>query len=377
MIKIGFTGDFCPWERMESLYHNEKWKESLIEIKPYFDKNDLNVIDLECPLTRHNEGITKTGPLIKSAPETVSILKWLNCKLVATANNHFKDYGNEGMQETFEVLSNNSIEWVGSGRNLSEAARTKIIQINEFNIAIINMAENEWSTTTGDQYGCHSLDAIDASKHINNAMIDADYVIMVIHGGHEHYNLPSPRMKKLYRFFVDMGADAVIGHHTHIFSGYEIYEGKPIFYSLGNFCFDWKGFQNSPWNTGLILRLILKGNSSIDFEYQFIEQNNSAPGVRPIEGNREEKLQHEIENLNRIIQHDDQLKNRFNEHVSKLKKTTMARLQPYKNRILTGLYTRGLFPDLLAEKKKLLLTNLIRCESHREVLLEILKDLNK
>jgi poly-gamma-glutamate capsule biosynthesis protein CapA/YwtB (metallophosphatase superfamily) len=53
----------------------------------------------------------------------------------------------------------------------------------------------------------------------------------------------------------DAGANAVIGHHTHIISGHEVYKEAPIFYSLGNFCFDWEGLRNLPWNKGMIVRL--------------------------------------------------------------------------------------------------------------------------
>ena len=90
---------------------------------------------------------------------------------------------------------------------------------------------------------------------IEEAKKKADFVVVIAHGGHEHYNLPSPRMKKWYRFFVDAGAHAVVGHHTHIISGYEVYKDAPIFYSLGNFCFDWEGLRNMEWNNGMLVEV--------------------------------------------------------------------------------------------------------------------------
>src|SRR4051812_2830230 len=109
MIKIGFTGDFCPWLRIEEEFTQgaaeNNWQPLFSGVKPFFDENDLNVIDLECPLTTSTEGISKTGPHIKSHPATANILNHLNCKLVATANNHFKDYGWKGMQETYQTLA--------------------------------------------------------------------------------------------------------------------------------------------------------------------------------------------------------------------------------------------------------------------------------
>uniref|UniRef100_UPI00404B92E6 CapA family protein n=1 Tax=Flavobacterium sp. TaxID=239 RepID=UPI00404B92E6 len=205
-------------------------------VTPFFMSNDLNVLDLECPMTISKSKIIKTGPHIKSDPNTVVILNHLNCKLVATANNHFKDYGWEGMKETYDSLRNHNINWVGSGENFEEASKVFYWEKNDIKFAFINIAENEWTTTTDENPGCNPLDLVNVFNAIQEAKNKVDFVIVIVHGGHEHYELPSPRMKKWYRFFVDSGASAVIGHHTHIISGFEIYKEAPIFYSLGNFC---------------------------------------------------------------------------------------------------------------------------------------------
>ena len=120
MIKIGFTGDFCPWRRVEDAYLSNNWKPLFETVQPFFAQNHLNILDLECPLTTGKNQIRKTGPHIKALPDTVEILEYLNCKVVATANNHFKDYGAEGMQETFTALQKNNIEWLGSGNSFEK-----------------------------------------------------------------------------------------------------------------------------------------------------------------------------------------------------------------------------------------------------------------
>ena len=68
------------------------------------------------------------------------------------------------------------------------------------------------------------MDIIDNAKEIKNAKEKADYVFVIVHGGHEHYSLPSPKMQKQYRFYVEQGADIVIGHHTHCINGNEVYK---------------------------------------------------------------------------------------------------------------------------------------------------------
>lgn len=370
MISIGFTGDFCPWQRIEEAHATDTWKHLFETVQPFFKANDLNVLDLECPLTRGQNQIEKTGPHIKAKPETVEILSFLNCKLVATANNHFKDYDAEGMNETYQVLKKNHIDWLGSGNNFEEASRTYFWVKANLKFAFINVAENEWTTTHDESAGCHPMDLANVFNQILEAKKTADFIIVIAHGGHEHYKLPSPRMKKWYRFFVDAGANAVIGHHTHVISGFEVYNQAPIFYSLGNFCFDWEGLRNKPWNNGMIIRLQFEKDRSIHFELEFFHQNNEKAGVYLM--NEEEKKQklEEVLEINEIIKDDQKLKTAFETYVNTWKPIMNTWIQPYRGKYLSSLHAKGLLPSLISGNKKLLFTNLIRCEAHRDILLK-------
>lgn len=370
MIKVGFTGDFCPWLRVESEFKANNWQQLFKDVKSFFEQNDLNVLDLECPLTTSNVKIDKTGPHIKANPETATILNYLNCKLVATANNHFKDYGWKGMQETYETLNKHSISWLGSGANFEEASKTFYWKKDEATIAFINVAENEWTTTHDSNPGCHPIDLANVFNQIQEAKKTADFVVVIAHGGHEHYELPSPRMKKWYRFFVDAGANAVIAHHTHIISGYEVYNEAPIFYSLGNFCFDWQGLRNMPWNKGMMVRLGFEKSKPITFEMEFVSQNNDTVGLSLLNETEKIAMLKHLEKLNTIIADDTLLENEFKKYAETWKPIMNTWIQPYKGKIMAGLYKRGLLPSIITKKKKLLYTNLIRCEAHRDILLQ-------
>ena len=370
MIKIGFTGDFCPWLRVENEVKANNWHSLFKEVKSFFDQNDLNIIDLECPLTVANDGILKTGPHIKAHPETAVILNHLNCKLVATANNHFKDYGWKGMQETYETLTQNKISWFGSGANIKEASKTFYWKKDETTIAFINVTENEWTTTHDATPGCNPIDLATVFYKIREAKKNADFVVIIAHGGHEHYELPSPRMKKWYRFFVDAGANAVIAHHTHIISGYEIYNEAPIFYSLGNFCFDWNNLRNKPWNKGMMVCLSFEKNNPITFKIEFVSQNNDVPGLFMVKDAEKKTMLQHLEKLNTIIADDTILENEFKKYAQTWKPVMNTWIQPYKGKIMSSLYKRGLLPSIITKRKKLLYTNLIQCEAHRDILLQ-------
>ena len=370
MIKVGFTGDFCPWLRVESEFKANNWQQLFESVVPFFHQNDLNVLDLECPLTTSNVKIDKTGPHIKANPETAIILNHLNCELVATANNHFKDYGWKGMQETYETLNKHSISWLGSGANFEEASKTFYWKKEDATIGFINVAENEWTTTYDSNPGCHPIDLANVFNQIQEAKKTADFVVVIAHGGHEHYELPSPRMKKWYRFFVDAGANAVIAHHTHIISGFEVYNEAPIFYSLGNFCFDWQGLRNMPWNKGMMVRLAFEKSKPITFEMEFVSQNNDTVGLSLWNETEKIAMLKHLEKLNEIIADDTVLENEFIKYAETWKPVMNTWIQPYKGKIMAGLYKRGLLPSIITKKKKLLYTNLIRCEAHRDILLQ-------
>jgi poly-gamma-glutamate capsule biosynthesis protein CapA/YwtB (metallophosphatase superfamily) len=375
-VSIGFTGDFCPMARIEEGFLQNNWKPYFEEVLPFFSNNNLNVIDLECPLTESNQTIVKTGPHIKTVPNTAEILSFLNCKLVVTANNHFKDYGFKGMQDTYFALQKQNIDWCGSGQNIEEASETKFLQIQEMNFAFINMAESEWTVTNGDTPGCNPIDYPRSLLKIQEAkQKGVDFIIVILHGGHEHYPLPSPRMKAQFRFMVDAGADAVVGHHTHVISGFEVYKNKPIFYSLGNFCFDWPGLRNGTWNKGMLLRLIFDKNSGIEFQYQLIHQNDTHIGIKLMSNEDIVAQEIEIKRLNSIILNDIQLQNSFGKYAETVKLLMYSRIQPYRNKYLVALNKRGLLPDLIGYSKKKMLKILTQCESHREVLLHSLKNI--
>ena len=88
-------------------------------------------------------------------------------------------------------------------------------------LAIINCCEHEFSIADDDSAGANPLNPIQQYYKIKEARLNADYVLVIVHGGHEMYQLPSLRMVDTYRFFIDAGADAVVNHHQHCFSGYE------------------------------------------------------------------------------------------------------------------------------------------------------------
>lgn len=207
---------------------------------------------------------------------------------------------------------------------------------------------------------------------IQEAKSKADYVILIHHGGIEHYQLPSPALKRLHRFFIDAGADAVINHHQHCFSGFEVYKGKPIFYGLGNFLFDSPNKMNCPWNYGYMVELLLDSEKHrIDYQLHPYEQCNGRFGVFEVKD--KEGFQAEVSELNKVIAEEVNLTKRWNEFVENNRSFYNPALVPYKNRILNKLHRVKLMPSFMSKYQIKYLYDVINCDSHRVRFLESLE----
>jgi poly-gamma-glutamate synthesis protein (capsule biosynthesis protein) len=254
-IKIVFTGDLCPHKRIEKLAGEGRYDKIFNDFIEVFEGNDLNVTDLECPLTESTTGRPKTGPHQKAHPETIGILKYANIGLAAMANNHMMDYGAKGAMQTINLLHDAGIATTGIGENAERARAYFVLNAKNKSIAILNFADNEFLTAPGSTIQCNPIHPVHNYNDITKARQENDFVIVIMHGGNEFYHLPSPRIKDLYRHYINIGADAIISHHTHAYSGYEVYQEKPIFYGLGNFIYDWPGKTHSDWNKGYVVKL--------------------------------------------------------------------------------------------------------------------------
>ena len=370
-IKILITGDFCPINRVENLALKGDYESIFNDFTDVFEGNDLNIVDLECPLTESESARPKSGPHQKAHPDCIKILTYAKIHLAAMANNHIMDYDTGGVLDTLEACNKNEINTVGIGSSRQDARNPFSVVIKDKRIAILNFADNEFLSTPDGSLNCNPLDTIHAFYDIKSARKSHDYLMVIIHAGNEFYELPSPRTKELYRYIIDLGADVIISHHTHAYSGYEIYRSKPIFYGLGNFIYDWPGKVTEDWNKGFVVRLRISDNT--DFEIIPLKQSNNEPGIFHLDATEDEAFRENINRLNAIIKDDSQLEDKFREYCDSVFPMYDAFIEPYFGKNISALRKRGFFPRVLSRRKRLLLLNLTRCESHRDVLMRFLK----
>jgi len=367
-MKILIAGDFV----INQPYSIDKIDQDVIDL---FQKSDYNIVNLEAPVTNSTNKILKTGPHLKADKDsTLSVLKTLEIDLVTLANNHIRDYDEEGVMDTLAFCNENSIATVGAGKNKEEASNVFYIDSPEGKIGIINVAENEWASATDNNAGANGMDLIDEVNKIQIAKSKSDLVFVIVHGGHEFYNFPSPRMQNQYRFYADQGADIVVGHHMHCISGFEVYKGTPIYYSLGNLVFTLNNTQND-WYIGLIVEIEIK-DKKIMHRLHPISQQKESFRLRLLNDFVREETMDRIAKFNQIIVNEAALKEEWNQYVQLKSKSYLDMWSPLtfvpKRIRYFSAVLRRLNIYFLNKKGMSLFLNLQSCEAHSDMSKEVI-----
>lgn len=369
-MRIIVAGDFCPQNRVAENFEKRDFLAVFGETKDVLSQADYCIVNFECPVCKGGESpLEKQGPNLCCTDKGVEAIKWAGFDCVTLANNHFRDFGDEGVKHTIEACQATGIDTVGGGMNLQEASAILYKQIEGKTLAIINCCEHEFSIATESKGGACPLNPIKQYYSIKQAKGSADYVLVIVHGGHEHWQLPSPRMKETYRFFLDAGADAVVNHHQHCFSGFEIYNDKPIFYGLGNFCFDRKGNWGQRWHEGLLLMLTFE-EDKVGYEIFPYQQCLERPSINFLE---KEAFDIPIIELNRILRDEKRLVQETEKYYASSVDKMSTIFEPLDNSFYLAGKRRGWLPSFISKKRKLLAENLICCESHRDKMMYYLE----
>ena len=375
MIRILVTGDYSPRNRVSKLVEKDEWETVLYEVKELTEQMDYSITNFESAvIDEYDRPIAKCGPCLHCSEKAVKALSWAGFNMVTLANNHFFDYGQTSVEKSISAFQCNHLDYVGGGESLLEAIETFYKTINCKTFAFINCCEHEFSIATSDHGGCNPLDPIQQYYKIKEAKEKADYCIVIVHGGHEQIQLPSLRMKETYRFFIDAGADAVINHHQHCYSGYEIYKGKPIFYGIGNFCFDAGICQLNGWHEGYAVELQFEDDNIGIVLHPYI-QCREIPAVLFAKDNKE--FDEHIFRLNQIIANERELKRTLEKLYKVTQKDYISIFEPYRNRWLFAAWYRNMLPSFFKGMKCFRAYNYVSCESHLDRLRYVISMLLK
>jgi poly-gamma-glutamate capsule biosynthesis protein CapA/YwtB (metallophosphatase superfamily) len=236
--------------------------------RTHLQEADLAFCQLEMTLTERGYPVPQVRHTARSSPDTAHVLRRVGFDVVSWAGNHCLDWGSEGFLDTISALETAGLTPLGVGRDIAEARRPRIVEIGGVRVAFLALCsilpEGYWATDRRpgcapmrahtvyeplepDQpgTGCRILtfpDSADLSAllaDIRHAREHADAVVVSLHWGiHFVPAVLADYQRTVAHAAIDAGADLILGHHAHILKPIEVYRGRAVFYSLGNFAMD-------------------------------------------------------------------------------------------------------------------------------------------
>lgn len=254
-MKLKFCGDIWAVENLFSI------DDALLEA-------DVILANLETPITSSDNSIKKAGPSHKGSREIFkkNIMPFFSDKnlFLTLANNHIGDFGMQGIRDTINVLNELKIEY--SGVSVDNEHEPYLFEFGDTKIDIYSIGEKQFGASGVNKLGINYISPKIYAK-ISESKRKGHFVIVSIHAAAEMFPFVSPYLKELYRSYIDIGADIVHGHHSHVGQGYEEYKNGLIFYGMGNFLFDPERFfayKNA--NIGLIADVELKDSKIVNYK---------------------------------------------------------------------------------------------------------------
>lgn len=222
---------------------------------------DLMCLNNEFTFSTNGSPMSGKAYTFRANPDRVTVLQEMGVDVVTLANNHVYDYGKQALLDTFATLENAGIDFFGAGDNLEEAMEAVYYEIDGKVIAFVgaSRAEKNKMTPQATETEPGILRCYDTElflEAIQKADTNADFVIAVVHWGTEYsFDLEDVQLTT-GKEYLDAGADAIIGGHSHCLQGMEFYNGKPIIYSLGNYWFNGKTLDS------MLVQLRFKGDDN-------------------------------------------------------------------------------------------------------------------
>lgn len=375
ITKILIGADIVP-TKSNTQYFTEGNAEYLVgkELLKILDDSDYSIMNLETPLTDKISEIVKSGPCLSANTLTINGLKRINPYFYTLANNHIMDQDVQGLESTINCLKLNNIAFAGVGDTPAEAAKPHIVLINDISIGIYCCAEHEFSIVSEKKSGANPYDPLYSFDHVRDLKERVDLVIVLFHGGKEHYRYPSPELRRIFRKFVECGADYVIAQHTHCIGCIEQYLSGTLVYGQGNFLFD--NSNSDYWATSILLQIMINENKEHFLEILPLMKKNEC--VCLASETVKENILNSLIERSKNIQKKNFIDNEYIKYAEEMRKEYYLRLLGGlgRNPIVRVIdkLTNYRFLDLIYKNTSLpVIENCFECEAHRELVSQIAK----
>ena len=369
-------GDFAPIGRNAGAFQRGDGRALFGDLLDDFVSADFSVVNLECPLTRVRRPIMKSGVSLAADPCGAHSLAAAHIGAVNLANNHIMDHGTLGLEETIGAVGGVGVLHCGAGNSTSEASQPVVFSHAGVGVAIVGVAEHEFGVASRESPGVNPLDLIDLVRGISDWRERVDHVIVLLHGGAEHYPYPSPELQRTCRFLAEQGASAVICQHSHCPGSYELHRGAPLVYGQGNLLFDLPWPSQSEWYRGFLIKLrLFAGPRSTELEIVPFVQSRGRAGIHRMGQAEEVDFGRDLQERSAVLNSEQDLARLWKEHCAHHRETYLSALRGHGSLVRKINRLVPFAGRFLSQQAKCALLNVIRCESHREAVLSILEDL--
>jgi poly-gamma-glutamate synthesis protein (capsule biosynthesis protein) len=291
---------------------------------------------------------------------------------VGLANNHLMDAGATGLADTTDACAAAGLMVFGAGTSLARAREPLFARVGTARVALLAFAEHEFGIAGNDRPGVAPLGDAGCLEAVAAARADADVVVVLVHGGTEHYPLPSPGLRDTCLQLARAGADLVVCQHSHVAGAVEIANGSCLVYGMGNFVFPYPGEDSTEWNAGYCLSLSVCPEGLAAVRLLPHRYDASAGVVRLLADEEREAFRRALLALNARAGSAGTLASEWSALAEARRRDYLAELLGL-TRPERLLAKRGVWPWWRLPRRRLpVVLNLVRCESHREALVEIL-----
>lgn len=371
--------DLVPTDINKTLFENGNG-EAFVgkELYENLKQSDLNVFNLEVPLTDIETPIVKFGNNLIAPTKTINGYKALEPLFLTLANNHSLDQGVEGLTTTLNLLKQHKIAHAGAGANLKEAKKPFIFEKDDIRIGFYLCTENEFTMATCHTMGANPFDVLESFDEVKVLKAQCDYVIVLYHGGKEFYRYPSPMLQRYCRKFVDSGANLVICQHNHCVGSREDYQGGTIIYGQGNFIFNSDFYVNHQEfvKDAILVTIDVTKDNFVVSELPIRRTDNGTRLATEVEATETleayRKRSEEIKDPHFVTQ---AYKAFADTHVKRYLREFLGR--SFIVRTINALLGRKLVELILGKTSYLAIQNYLECEAHHELFLRGIKNINK
>ncbi len=279
-LTLVFTGDVLLDRGVRPHAEREGVVALFAGVDSVFRQADAVVINMECPLTDTISPVNKHY-IFRADTRWAKDLRKAGVTHAALANNHTNDQGRQGLRSTYHHLKQADIEPLGYGFSREERMKPIIIRKGGIEIALFNSVTvplENWYDLDERPGICQASASVLANAiRAYHAVHPSAKIIVVLHWGIEFQTIPSIQQRKDAQILISAGADAIVGHHPHVVQPLRYINGKPVFYSLGNFVFD----QTPPIaNQATMAQLVIQGDSIIASSIP-VKIKNCKPEIEP------------------------------------------------------------------------------------------------